>query len=335
MTSDVESGTTWSRSSRSYGAIPGFDLNRFSNAVAVWSLVVFWLWIAFYWMLQYAPMPLIHEPGSSNNEYKYTSVVIDSIKVAMCPLDKGGSPISYCVWYYPAFICFTIVALLVRRQKFRPRLPKNRLAGDMDFVLFSYIAVGIPLLIFFCFYMYKKWPERKEEWTDAKWVEYQATTWANRVGFVGFWALTFFMIPATRHGPVLAVLGWHPYHACTIHMFCGWLSYWASMIHFLCYIIKYGAGEYPMSREQEHLELTGGWKGYQFIFPPAMCFSWNGKDGGQVNATTGEVMLDGDLNPMAPLGYNDCGKMLAGFYGTIGIIAFTVLVVTSMQVVRR
>jgi len=319
----------------SYGKAGGFDLNRFLHAIAVCSIVVWWLWMCIYWLLENTPMPLSEsEPGSKENQYKYVDYVVVPIQEAMCPSDQDGNPIDECVWYFPALICFTIVALLVRVPKFRPHKPRF-LAGDMDFVLFSWVAIFIPLMIWFSFYMYKKWPSREEGWSDAKWTEYQATTWANRTGFVGFWALTFFMIPATRHGPVLAAMGWHPYHACTIHMFCGWFSYWASMIHFLCYIIKYGAGEYPMSRDKEHLALTGGHPGWRFIFPPAMCFTWNGKDNGKVNATTGEIMFDDMMNPLPPLGYSDCGKMMTGFYGTISIVFMTILVLTSMKVMRR
>lgn len=112
----------------------------------------------------------------------------------MCPSSlHGGSVSSYCVWYFPAFICFTIVALLVRLKKFRPH-KQTLLSGDMDFVLFSWVAIFIPLIIFFGFYMYKKWPTRDEGMSDAAWIADQAGTWANRVGFVGFWPLTFFMM---------------------------------------------------------------------------------------------------------------------------------------------
>ena len=88
----------------------------------------------------------------------------------------------------------------------------------MDYILFSYVAIALPLLIFFCFYMYKKWPTQTLHDTleagEPASVYYAdvAGTFANRFGFVGFWFLTFFMIPASRHGPVLAALGWHPYH---------------------------------------------------------------------------------------------------------------------------
>jgi len=318
----VDVGGGWkTKQPPSYGKAGRFDLNRLLNALAVWSLVIFWLWTCFYWILQYAPMPLIHQPGSKENEYKYTDIVVGAIQNAMCPTNDG-SPISYCVWYFPAFISFTIVALLVRKLSFRPHKTKSRLVGDMDYVLFSYVAIGIPLLIFFCFYMYKKWPTDKSEYTDAEWTADLAGTFANRIGFLGFWFLTFFMIPATRHGPVLAALGWHPYHACTIHMFCGWGSFWCSWIHFICYIIKYAVSTYEFPN-------------WYYIFPPTMCWTWNTKDGGAVNATTGEILFDEDGMPLPPDGYKNCGKMLAGFYGTCGLLFFTILVITSMQVMRR
>mmetsp|Transcript_38980 Transcript_38980/g.43641 ORF Transcript_38980/g.43641 Transcript_38980/m.43641 type:complete len:179 (+) Transcript_38980:373-909(+) len=117
-------------------------------------------------------------------------------------------------------------------------------------------------------------------------------------------------------------------------MFCGWASYWTSMLHFLCFIIKYGLGAYPSSRD-DFTEDFQGWKAYQWIFPPAICFSWNGKDGGQLNATTGDILMDDEYNPLPPLGYCDCGKMLAGFYGTIAITFFTIFVFASMKHMQR
>ena len=61
----------------------GFDLNRLLNATAVWSIIIFLLWICWYWILQYVPMPLaLSVPGSKENDYKY-NVVIDAMKTAV------------------------------------------------------------------------------------------------------------------------------------------------------------------------------------------------------------------------------------------------------------
>ena len=205
----------------------------------------------------------------------------------------------------------------------------------MDFVLWSWIALAIPLFVFFYYYMYDKWYTNKPEWTDGSWsegqkLEYAAGTWANRFGYVAMVALSFFMIPASRHGPVLSLFGWHPYHACTIHMFAGWLSFWTSWLHFICYIIKYSTSYYPRSSNAICEEEQGGWPGWRWIFPPAICFTYNNQKSYEwLNPETDEIeMID-------PPCYRDCGKMINGFYGTVAILAFTILAVTSMQVVRR
>jgi len=67
----------------------------------------------------------------------------------------------------------------------------------MDFVLFSWVAICIPLIIFFCFYMYKIWPlvTPEEDYdTRREYLADVAGTLANRVGFLGFWFLALFMM---------------------------------------------------------------------------------------------------------------------------------------------
>ena len=111
-------------------------------------------------------------------------------------------------------------------------------------------------------------------------------------------------------------------------MFCGWGAFYASWAHFLCYIIKYWVTDYS---DQDNVN------GMMYIIaPPKMCWTWNTQTNGQLNTTTGEPMVDDDaFQPMAPVGYNNCGKMLSGFFGTVSIMFFTLLVITSLQVVRR
>ena len=125
---------------------------------------------------------------------------------------------------------------------------------------------AMEFMIYFSFYMYSKWYTAKDGWDDfdeGYKQDQAAKTWANRFGFVAIVALSFFMIPASRHGPVLSLMGWHPYHACTLHMFAGWFSFWFSWLHFLCYMIKYGSSYYPMSSNEICMDETGGWPGYR------------------------------------------------------------------------
>ena len=164
--------------------------------------------------------------------------------------------------------------------------------------------------------MYKKWPLR-EDMTDQEFLADIFGTFANRIGFVSVWCLTFFMIPATRHGPVLAVLGWHPYHAMTVHMWCGWAAIATAYLHTFFYILKYSVGDYNKQAPGQH--------GWNYFFPPPMCFVPSHYSEG-----TNE-----DGTPMPPEGYKHCEKMLAGFFGTISLSFLTVLAICSMKFIRR
>ena len=111
------------------------------------------------------------------------------------------------------------------------------------------------------------------------------------------------MIPASKHAPILALLDWHPFHAMSIHMWCGRLSFFATYLHFVLYIAKY--------------VVRGVYNGFtpaEFFFPPPVCFA---------------ILYDEDPPP------EDCAKMLAGFFGFLAILAFTVLYLFSLKVVRR
>lgn len=78
------------------------------------------------------------------------------------------------------------------------------------------------------------------------------------------------------------------------------------------------------------MEETGGWPGYRWIFPPAICFTYNNQKNYEwYNPETNSTEL------IDPPCYRDCGKQINGFYGTIAIAAFTILACTSTQVVRR
>lgn len=313
----------------------GIDWDHVQHTFAKVVMTAAYTWYCFYFMLEHRPVG-DSIGGGPDNVYPLKDTLAGMTN-KWCPRDTKGSCIFPTNWIYPAFLGFSFICFFTRKQTTKPQSPagKLKLAGDMDFVLWSWIALAIPLFVFFYYYMYYKWYTNKPEWTDGSWsegrkLEYAAGTWANRFGDVAMVALSFFMIPASRHGPVLSLFGWHPYHACTIHMFAGWLSFWTSWLHFICYIIKYSTSYYPRSTNEICEEEQGGWPGWRWIFPPAICFTYNNQKPYEwLNPETDEIeMID-------PPCYRDCGKMINGFYGTVAILAFTILAVTSMQVVRR
>ena len=70
----------------------------------------------------------------------------------LCPLSSPGKHGTECVWYYPAFAAFTVVALLVRKTTFRPRklTGQLRLAGDFDFLSLGKYSRSCSCSFFVC-----------------------------------------------------------------------------------------------------------------------------------------------------------------------------------------
>eukprot|EP00751_Fragilariopsis_kerguelensis_P005652 CAMPEP_0170793606 /NCGR_PEP_ID=MMETSP0733-20121128/22796_1 /TAXON_ID=186038 /ORGANISM="Fragilariopsis kerguelensis, Strain L26-C5" /LENGTH=965 /DNA_ID=CAMNT_0011142671 /DNA_START=114 /DNA_END=3008 /DNA_ORIENTATION=- len=317
----------------------GVDWHHLQHLMAKLVIILAYGWYCFYFILEYRP-----ERGTESIAGQYEAPFQDhlsTLKNLWCPRDTRDSCIFTTNWIYPAFLGLTFITFFTRKQAIQPHQAGGKFAlhGDMDFVLWSWIGLAMPLCIYFCYYMYYKWYTNEEEWnlsvedggwTDGEKLDKAAGTWANRFGDVAMIALSFFMIPASRHGPVLNLMGWHPYHACTIHMFAGWVSFWGSWLHFICYIIRYASSKYPTARNPICIETQGGWPGYRWIFPPAMCFTYNKVPNYEwFNPETNTTDL------IDPPCFRDCGKQINGFYGTIAILAFTILALTSMQVVRR
>jgi hypothetical protein len=126
------------------------------------------------------------------------------------------------------------------------------------------------------------------------------------------------MISATQHGPVLAVLGWHPYHAITIHMWCGWGTIATSYLHAFFYILKYSFSDY-------HKQAPGQ-QGWNYFFPLPMCFA-------ALHYSYGTDTMIGIL--MLPENYDNCGYMPAEFLGTMALSFLTVLAIFSVKFIRR
>jgi NAD(P)H-flavin reductase len=326
---DQEQAVTYKKGG-DYAEPKGFDIKRIENTLAKVIVFLGYAWFAVFLLFtntSWAP----RTPGGKN-DLRYGDAITTPMQKLICPVDKyGKNNVSYCTWYYPAMLSFTFVCFFIRKVNFRPSKPSFRLAGDMDFKMFTWIAAGIPLTVYFSFYMYQKWPVDENWGTNDPGTNMMdmAGTWANRLGYVAIYCLTFFMIPATRHGPVLSVLGWHPYHACTIHMWLGWGSFWFSWLHFIFYIAKYASPYYPNARN-DLCNDGEGMPGWRWVFPSSACFTYNKKPeyewfNPETNET--EMIIDPCLG--------DCGKQINGFYGTVAIFFMTCLAVTSMQVFRR
>jgi len=58
-----------------FGQVKMLDWNRIGNSVAILSLVLFWLWMSIYWIVQNVPMHLMGAGSKANSFFFYINVL--------------------------------------------------------------------------------------------------------------------------------------------------------------------------------------------------------------------------------------------------------------------
>jgi predicted ferric reductase len=130
-------------------------------------------------------------------------------------------------------------------------------------------------------------------------IEYTSYTF----GLASVWALSFFLIPVTRHSVLLAAVGWSPVHALRIHIWAGYTSFLFMLIHGgLLVPIWFTLYDYPV---------------WQQVVPNPACWSWEWT----------EETAD-DIQP-------NCFHVFANWTGLLATACFIALWGTSLNWVRR
>jgi predicted ferric reductase len=115
--------------------------------------------------------------------------------------------------------------------------------------------------------------------------------------------LVFFLIPVTRHGVLLAAMGWSPVHALRIHIWCGCMSFVFMLIHGGLLVAKWILiNDYPV---------------YQQIVPDPKCWT-----------STSTVEPEQEIRP-------DCYHAFANLTGIVAAVFFIILWGASFNWVRR
>lgn len=120
---------------------------------------------------------------------------------------------------------------------------------------------------------------------------------ANTFAMMGVSALSFFLVPVTRHRIFLVTFGWSPVHALRLHIIAGYVSFVCFAIHSALYIF-------------DRFVLRDGRKN---IFPHRECWQWT--HAGKMS--------------------NSCKYKWFNFTGIVGLVFLAILILTSLNWFRR
>ena len=141
-------------------------------------------------------------------------------------------------------------------------------------------------------------------------------------GYAATWALALFLIPVTKHSPILDWLRVTPVQALAFHRVAGWTSFWNSVLHGFLHLRHLMDVLNPQRTRSWHEQLK------ILLVPNSMkCFKtqnpwdvfWNQAD--PLASSEGEAQ--------------QCWLSLVNATGMISVLAFLVLAVTSLPQVRR
>lgn len=124
----------------------------------------------------------------------------------------------------------------------------------------------------------------------------------NSFGMMAMVSMSFFLIPVSKHGPILKLLGWSPARVVRLHIWCGRLIIIGSFLHGLLHFLRY----------KHFLEN----KKQSFLFPPQQCWT--------TTATN-----DDDSLSVA------CYDHFLYLTGVVACMALFGILMTSLHVVRR
>ena len=139
--------------------------------------------------------------------------------------------------------------------------------GDGNFDLFAVLFLVIPCIIFTIESALRHLRDRNislsslyTHYSELDDVASEVTkTIGNTFGMMVMIVIPFFLIPVSKHGPILRLFGWNPVLAVRIHMWCGRLIIFGSTLHGAMHLLRW---KYHLGEDIQ-----------TFLLPPRQCFT--------------------------------------------------------------
>jgi hypothetical protein len=175
-------------------------------------------------------------------------------------------------------------------------------SGDVDMDRIAVVFLVLPLTIHLVSRIFSLWSD--EHFLSA---QQRAKAIGNELGVVSTIAMSFWLIPVSRHQILLYVVAnCHPNKVIRLHMWCGWIALLGISLHASCHVIRW---KYLL--QEDILPM---------FLPPALCWKWN--------STATPVCHDTET-PCT------CHDKFRNLMGLVAIIVLSVTTVTSVPWFRR
>jgi hypothetical protein len=175
-------------------------------------------------------------------------------------------------------------------------------SGDADMDRIAVVFLVLPLTIHLLSRIFTLWSD--EHFLS---VPQRAKIIGNELGVVSTIAMSFWLIPVSRHQVLLYVVAiCHPNKVIRLHMWCGWIALLGISLHASCHIIRW---KYLL--QEDILPM---------FIPPVMCWTWN--------STATPVCHDTET-PCT------CHDKFRNLMGLVAIIVLSVTTMTSVPWFRR
>lgn len=194
--------------------------------------------------------------------------------------------------------------------------------GDVNVWKWTIIGFVVPLLLINYDSAYGHFSGGRSQEKEAmhwSWITSVLTSLMSPSGYAAVWSLSCFLIPVTKHSPILDWLGVTPVQALAFHRVSGWTSLWCSILHGFLHLRHLMGVLFRPPRE----ETPWYQKLWILLVPP----SW-------------ECITN--QNPLAFYNGQDhehrddqCWLALINGTGMMSCIAFVLLAITSLPKVRR
>lgn len=150
----------------------------------------------------------------------------------------------------PLLLASTLAAWALRTNTTTPA------ANDPDYNRLGLCCIVLPSLIFVVSASYRHYQNTSGEWP----LQLAALHVGNALGMVALLALSVLLVPVTRQGPLLRVLGWNPAAAVQLHIWMGRVVVMGVVGHGVLHLLRW--------------KIVQGEALSTVLLPPLACFSW-------------------------------------------------------------